>query len=419
MMRRSIIGALSGLFLAAVAACGDKSAATPIAAIGDFDEPWDSAAAVERARRGLELSVPPHRFPEHGYDDGVAVAPGGSILASATPRQPVNVLDIVDLRSGSAWRLVHPNARVGPLEPAFSPDGRRLAFVVGLPSPAAEFTGVSAIWVVDLAGKVQRVISSPGRLYRRPVFSRDGKRLAFARDVFEPAAGFLPRRPENRSAKPQSLFEVNLETGAERRLSAERYQLLRPVTYAPTGDGIFFQASMRMIPVEPGSAVLVPDEAYWKAPPQPPAPVPLDVFELDLLDGSVKAVGPTWAHIPTRGPGALLTVKPDGLAVLFDAQVVGGNHLAWSIFAASESSTRLLSFDREGRYLQEVAASPNADAFAGVLTSGVRKNSPYDVNGFIFGALSGTTRLQRLPYRSIGFRPEVVMLDKSLPPTSR
>jgi Tol biopolymer transport system component len=418
-MWRSIAAAVLGLSLVATAACGEKSAARPPTARIEFDEPWDSPAAVERARRGLERSAPPHRFPEHGYDDGIAVAPGGAILASATPRQPVNALDIVDLRSGSGWRLVHPDARVGLLDPAFSPDGSRLAFVVGLPSPAAEFTGVSGIWVVDLAGKVQRVISSPGRLYRRPIFSHDGKRLAFARDVFEPAAGFLPRRPENRSAKPQSPFEVDLESGAERRLSAERYQLLRPVNFVPSGDKLFFQASTRMIPVEPGSAILVPDEAYWKASPQPPAPVPLDVFQLNLLDGAVEAVGPTWAHIPSRGPGALLTVRPDSAAVLFDAQVERGDQLAWSIFAANESTTRRLSFGRQDRYLQEAATSPWADAFAGVLTSSVRKNPTFDVDGFIFGPLNGSAEPQRLPYKSIAFRRELVMLDKSLPPTGR
>ena len=397
--------------------CGPLSTDAKAQPAAVFDEPWDSPAAVERGRLGGEHSTPPRRFAEHGYDDGLAVAPGGAMLVSATPRQPVNTLDVVDLRTRSGWRIVHPNPRVGLLHPAFSPDGRRLAFVVGLPSGSGEFSGVSAIWIVDLSGKVVRILSAPGRLYDRPVFSRDGARLAYARDVFELTGSGLRLRPENRSAKPQSVFEADIESGDERQLSDERYLSIRPIDYAPAQDRIAFRAGPRMVPTVPGSADLGLDDSFWSGPPQAPAPVPLEVLTLSLADGKVRAAGADWAHVPGRGPGALLRLRLDGAALLFDGAVESRDEEAWTIFAANAAAARPMASGRDRRYVQAPAVSPDGGAFGAVLTGRVQTPATFDVGGFIFGALDGKSSPARLSYAQISFRAQPVVLDAALPPT--
>lgn len=381
--------------------------------------PWDSLVAEARARRGMQASVPPRAFQEHGYDQGLAISPDGGLLVSATPRQPTNSLDVIDPDRRTGWRIAHPHPRVGLIEPAFSPDGRKLAFVVGLPSPAAEFTGVSAIWIVDCQGRRLQVIAAPGRLYRHPVFSADGQRLAYARDVFEPVGPRPPLPPENQSAKPLSLFETDLATGRERRLSQERYGYLRPVAYGPQGTDLYFQASMRLVPASPGSPYLAPDRAYWQSIPPPPAPVPLQLFRVALADGAIGDVGPDFAPIPGRGPGGVLGLTPDGGVLLFDAQTEGRDRLAWSIYRADGAKVRRAAGDREPRYVQGAAVSPGEAYYAAVLTAAVAPGSPFDVQGFLLGRLDDAAAPTHLALSDIRFRREPVLLDSAQPPTGR
>ncbi len=66
---------------------------------------------------------------------------------------------------------------VGPpaayLEPTLSPDGRRLAVTQGGPDALA------AIWVFDLERGTQSRVSSPSRLSVTPLWSADGRRIAY------------------------------------------------------------------------------------------------------------------------------------------------------------------------------------------------------------------------------------------------
>ena len=308
--------------------------------------PWNSPVAEARANRGLEASPPRRAYHAHGYDDGLRAwrLRRRSRSRSATPTRPVNILEIIDPAPRTGWRIAHPHPRVGLMDPAFSPEGDRLAFVVGLPSAAGEFTGVSAIWIVDREGQVERVVSTPAaalsasRLSRRPTASGWP---SCARDVLRTRRRPRPLPPENQSAKPMSLFETDLESGRERQLSEERYAAVHPVAYEGSGGALLFQAGARLVPLEAVEALCWGDgSGLLAALPPPPAPLPLALLRLNLADRSISDAGPALAPIPGRGPGAVLGLTDRGGVVLFDTALEGEDHLDWSIYEVDRAQAR-------------------------------------------------------------------------------
>ncbi len=113
---------------------------------------------------------------------------------------------------GTARRLIS-----GGADPAWSPDGRQLAYAAG-----------NTIWIVDANGGTPRAITKADRsMHRQPVFSRDGRRLAFV----------------GRSGGPYAhLAIVELETGDIRWLVTEQAQVLSPA-WSPDDRSICFASS--------------------------------------------------------------------------------------------------------------------------------------------------------------------------------
>ena len=66
-----------------------------------------------------------------------------------------------------------------PSQPAISPDGARIAYVLGGNDAAAD-SGVSALWLTDASGAPSAL--THGTTDRSPAFSPDGATLAFQRD---------------------------------------------------------------------------------------------------------------------------------------------------------------------------------------------------------------------------------------------
>ncbi|MDP3747077.1 MAG: hypothetical protein Q8Q88_08510 [Phenylobacterium sp.] len=210
----------------------------------DASPAWNSVQGMVRARALTENRGHP---PLHLFRKGVAVSPDGALFVSATAGRPVNELDLVDIATRKGRVLSHPERRIELSQPAFSPDGKQLAFVASLPSDTGEYTGVSAIWITDLRGRAVRVISAPGRLYAAPAFSPDGRKLAYFRDVLAPPApGMAKMPPENRALKPMALFETDLATGREARLAEQAYQGGLTIAYDEQG-GLYFRSGPALV----------------------------------------------------------------------------------------------------------------------------------------------------------------------------
>lgn len=128
-----------------------------------------------------------------------------------------NDLYLLDTRTGSTRRLtVGARAR----EPAFSPDGRQVAYVA-----ANQEGGVDLMELSLDTGQVSMLLAATdGQLASTPVYSPDGRMVAVS--LWQPGWG-------------RDLYLVHRTTGELERLTEDRAQDLSP-SYTPDGQGLLF-----------------------------------------------------------------------------------------------------------------------------------------------------------------------------------
>jgi hypothetical protein len=173
-------------------------------------EPWNSSGTLARLRaRPPSLRGGIFRYYD-GYD--VSVSPDGRLLALALPGKPQNEIDIVDVATGDAWVLRHPEPLLLLSYPTFAPTGD-LAVVVSPPS----WYAVSEVWITDAHGKPAQVFGAEGtpRAYRKPSFSADGSKILCMRELINPAVPPTYVAREFRSFLFFALFEIDRQTKAE------------------------------------------------------------------------------------------------------------------------------------------------------------------------------------------------------------
>ena len=149
------------------------------------------------------------------------------------------------LRSREAERLIASSQEES--NPAYSPDGRRIAFESGR-------SGVNNIWLCDSDGRNPVQLTSFGRRAGTPRWSPDGRMLAFD----SPEAG------------DWNIYVVDADGGAPRRLTPESSQEHHG-TWSRDGRWIYFQSNRsgsRQIwktPSAGGPAVQVTRNGGWSA----------------------------------------------------------------------------------------------------------------------------------------------------------
>ena len=120
-------------------------------------------------------------------DYSPAISPDGKWLAFASNRLQNAELYLMELSTRSLRQLTHTD-ELDEYMPAFSPDGKSLAFVTersrgGMMLPPVQASGSdpssATIYLMDIDGRNQRPLIDIEGAQRAPVFSPDGKKIAF------------------------------------------------------------------------------------------------------------------------------------------------------------------------------------------------------------------------------------------------
>jgi TolB protein len=120
-----------------------------------------------------------------------------------------------------------------PLAGAWSPDGQRIAFAVAYRTPRVPETETDAgLWVVNADGSGSRRVARKAA-WSNPAWSPDGRRIAFRR--FDGQLG----GPQPGSAGPSDLYAVNADGSGLRRLTRHA-ENVRWFAWSPDGRTVAF-----------------------------------------------------------------------------------------------------------------------------------------------------------------------------------
>ena len=196
-----VAGAIAALVLISIAGAYVAMRRTASAA---------AAAAVAQAAKGslgnLDLAVAASLGPEQltaatGYDGYVAYSPDGATIAYSSDRSGALEIYVEGLAEGSAPTSLTRGTGHQAIQPAWSPDGRLIAYT--------ELAG-SGIWIVPSRGGTARKITEWGA---HPTWSPDGRRIAFQ----SRAAGRSQRRADRSAPTRRSGWSTSTAGRRRRR----------------------------------------------------------------------------------------------------------------------------------------------------------------------------------------------------------
>lgn len=175
------------------------------------------APAIEREKPS-GLGGPPSI---HGLYDGFSLSDDGDQLAVMVPGAQSNSLLLLNTQSGTTVSLAHPSVAVRLTDPAFSPDGRIVAFVAS----RWPFDGASEVLKLDIQTLCASTLPfDSGVHYKNLAFSPDGSKLAYFKGV-RPMHISAPPLPAESPNFWYALFEYDFKSGVEIRLSSRPLQV--------------------------------------------------------------------------------------------------------------------------------------------------------------------------------------------------
>jgi Tol biopolymer transport system component/DNA-binding winged helix-turn-helix (wHTH) protein len=288
----------------------------------DFEPKWSPDGQSIAFIRNNELRLVaarggPDRKLTPAVAYGLSWSPDSKMIAfcDRPPTAELNAVFVISVDSGVRRELTeHSSARFEDVSPAFSPDGKSVAFI-------RKLTTAMAIYVVSLAGGTPRLIAKPGLGISRVVWSPDGDHLVFSTGksgVFSVPAGkgdsskalrldiagpdvsqlSIVRRPDNGETElafghESSNWDIVASTIGEQTMPAKPLAASTRADYSPS----FSPDSKRLVFTSARSGF----DEIWTAASDGSHPVQLTHFNV----GSAGC--PSWS--------------PDGQWIVFDATI--------------------------------------------------------------------------------------------------
>lgn len=262
----------------------------------------------------------------HIYNYRLGLSPDGKMLAFAskeedgTNKPQETSIYTIPVDGGTAKRLTAPGAR----EPAFSPDGKKIAYVKWYRSKEGRL--VNGIWVIPASGGAPVLCSDLPGSGRGPVWSPDGKMIAFNRepgvDNESNEIWIVPVSDDGKAAAAPAKITLPLST----------YDFLAGWT-SDNKIGLNLQnpphRAIYTVPASGGNAVQV-TPAGWPFHPRWSPDGKRIFFRWDGIasvpsEGGEISIGPVGADskISEATPGGGNAVSPDGEKIVFSgARVV-------------------------------------------------------------------------------------------------
>ena len=152
--------------------------------------------------------------------------PEGRRLVVAAVRSSRPVLAILDANSGTIEREIKFDSMGEIFQPAWSPDGRSIAF-------SAQVDGFTDLFVYDLASGQTRRLTNDAVADLEPAWSPDGRQLLFVTERFS-------GQPELLAFSGYRLGRVALDTGAISQVEADFSSNMIDPQWTRDGRSVFF-----------------------------------------------------------------------------------------------------------------------------------------------------------------------------------
>lgn len=137
---------------------------------------------------------------------------------------------LLNLQSGEVAKILPPNSDERWSSGRFSPSGKYLAFAV---KRASEKYRWSQLGLYDISANTMKILTHTESFREWPSFSPDGKRLIFAQANRERESG-------KTRFSDWDIYELEIESGKERRLTDFQFFLIGHPSYLPDGKHFIF-----------------------------------------------------------------------------------------------------------------------------------------------------------------------------------
>ncbi len=285
-----------------------------------------------------------------------AWSPDGRKLAFVSRRDGNSEIYVINADGSGQENLTQHPARDS--HPSWSPDGRKLAFV-------SRRDGNSEIYVMNADGSGLRNVTRAPSNDLRPAWSPDGRAIAFVRQIFQkcvPNSNGTPCNPYE-----PDLYVVNGDGSGLRRLTTQRAHVLN---HSWSADGKTIRYAGNLVQADGSGQTVLPRDGTWSPDGKRIAFALIDTsprdVDADVGLWVVNADGSNRRHLTRSDVGSNPAWSPDGRRIAFrrfDRRTSAGNSDLF-VVNADGSGLRRLTRHADERGRQTFAWSPDGRTIA-------------------------------------------------------